>query len=105
MARKKKSRKQGGSAGLIAALLVGGVGAVAGLLALGRRSREAGRGQAIADGGSTAADLGRDQPHHGPGDRAPTDFRPDPTAPVMDRKRDAFAPATLPNPKRAQPIV
>ncbi len=34
----------------------------------------------------------------GANDRAPDEFRPDPTAPIAADKRDAFAPATLPNP-------
>ena len=119
MAKKnKKSKKQDANGALIAALVAGGIGMLLGMFALGRRGRNGASGRlgaidralglpsgAASDGGSTAADLGLDQPHHGPGDRAPTDFRPDPTAPVSDRKRDAFAPATMPNPNSAQPAA
>ena len=95
--RSKKRTSSGGST-WIAVLAVGGLGALAGLLAFGRRQSA---GDLLARGGSTAADLSLDHPRHGPGDRAPTDFRPDPTAPVDPRKRDAMAPATLPNPQGA----
>jgi hypothetical protein len=112
MAKKKSKKQQSGDNGaLVATLVAGGLGLLVGLFALGRRARGgAGTGVgaidralgmpsgAAADGGSTAADLGLDQPHHGPGDRAPVDYRPDPTAGIDERKRDAFAPATLPNP-------
>ena len=40
----------------------------------------------------------------GPGDRANMDFRPDPTAPVPEDRRDAMAPATIPNPMNAEPL-
>ena len=43
-----------------------------------------------------APDLALDQPHPGPGDRAPIDFRPDPTAPVPPAERDALRPAPYP---------
>ena len=117
---KKKSKKQesGDNGALVATVVAGGLGLLIGLFALGRR---AGSGAArpfgaidralgvpsgaAADGGSTAADLSLDQPHHGPGDRAPSDFRPDPTAAVDERKREAFAPATLPNPNSAEPAM
>lgn len=39
------------------------------------------------------------------GARAPDEFRPDPTAPVAEDKRDAFAPATLPNPNQTTPAM
>lgn len=110
---KKKSKKQqnGDNSTLIATALAGGLGLIIGLFFLGRRAGNGAAGPigaidralgvpsgAAADGGSTAADLALDQPHHGPGDRAPTDFRPNPTAGIDERKRDAFAPATMPNP-------
>ena len=113
MAKPKNNKKQasGDNGALIATLVAGGLGLLVGLFALGRRAGNGAAGPigaidralgvpsgAAADGGSTAADLSLDQPHHGPGDRAPSDFRPDPTAAVDKRKRDAFAPATLPNP-------
>ena len=111
MAKKKTKKQQGDNSALIATAVAGGLGLLIGLFALGRRAGSGAAGPigaidralgvpsgAAADGGSTAADLSLDQPHHGPGDRAPTDFRPDPTAAVDDRKRDAFAPATMPNP-------
>lgn len=114
MAKNKKSKKQDNSA-WIGAMVAGGAGALIGLFLLGRRGRDGASGVAGAidralgvpstaagDGGSTAADLGIDQPHHGPGDRAPADFRPDPTAPVPESRRDAFAPATLPNPNNVE---
>ena len=112
MAKKKTKKQQGGDNGaLIATAVAGGLGLLIGLFALSRRAGGGADGPfggidralgvpsgAAADGGSTAADLSLDQPHHGPGDRAPGDFRPDPTAAIDERKRDAFAPATLPNP-------
>lgn len=112
MAKKKAKKQQGGDNGaLIATLVAGGLGLLIGLFALGRRAGNGAAGPlgaidralgvpsgAAADGGSTAADLALDQPHHGPADRAPVDYRPDPTAAVDPRKRDAFAPATVPNP-------
>jgi hypothetical protein len=95
MAKKSKRTKQSSSgAGTIAALVAGGVAVAAGLVALARRSREA------REGGSSAADLALGKPH-GPGDRANPDFRPDPTAPVPKNRRDAMAPATIPNPMKA----
>lgn len=113
--KKKKSSKRGDQSTLIAALAIGGITAVAGVFALSRRAREGASGRwgaidralglpsgAAGDGGSSAADLGLDQPHHGPGDRANPDFRPDPTAPVPESRRGAMAPATIPNPNSAQ---
>ena len=119
MAKKtRKSKKQDGNTTLVAMLAAGGLGALIGLFVLGRRGADGMSGITgaidralglpsgpLADGGSTAADLTLDQPHHGPGDRAARDFRPDPTAPVDPRKRDAMAPATLPNPSVAQPVI
>ena len=118
MAKKSnKSKKQDSNATLIAALAIGGITAVAGLFAFSRRARDGASGLAGAidralglpsgaaeDGGSSAADLGLDKPH-GPGDRANMDVRPDPTAPVPEDRRDAMAPATLPNPMNAGPVV
>ena len=114
----KKSKRQNSiSPGVGAAVIAGGLGLLIGLFALGRR-RDGASGiagaidralgtpsMAAGDGGSTAADLALDQPHHGPGDRAPTDFRPDATAGVDPRKRDAFAPATMPNPNAVEPAM
>jgi hypothetical protein len=120
MAKKNgKSKKQGNqNASIAAALVAGGLGLAIGLFALGRRGRDGASGTAgavaralgtpsgaAADGGSSAADLDLDQPHHGPGDRAADDFRPDPTAAVPAERRDAFAPATLPNPNNAEPAM
>lgn len=118
MAKKSnKSKKQDSNATLIAALAIGGITAVAGLFAFSRRARDGASGLAGAidralglpsgaaeDGGSSAADLGLDKPH-GPGDRANPDFRPNPTAAVPENRRDAFAPATMPNPMNADPVV
>jgi len=99
MAKKSKKAKQGSSsAGTIAAMIAGGVALAAGLVALARRNRRAN------EGGSSAADLAPGKPH-GPGDRANMDFRPDPTAPVPEDRRDAMAPATLPNPMNAEPLT
>ena len=99
MAKKGKKAKRHSSGGrTIAAVIAGGAALAAGLF-LARRSRsEAG------EGGSSAADLALGKPH-GPGDRANMDFRPDPTAPVPEDRRDAMAPATLPNPMNAGPVV
>ncbi|HYZ47654.1 MAG TPA: hypothetical protein VE567_02045 [Sphingomonas sp.] len=115
---KKKSKKQRGNFGAIAAVAAAGIGVLGGLLALRRFGGDGSSGAAgaidralgkpsgaAADGGSTAADLGLDRPHPGPGDRAPQDFRPDPTAGVSDERRDAFAPATMPNPASAEPTM
>lgn len=119
MAKKQnKSKQRGGIDGnTIAMLVAGGAGLLIGLFALGRRGRDGASGIAGAidralglpsgaagDGGSSAADLDLDQPH-GPGDRASMDFRPDATAPVPASRRDAFAPATLPNPNKAAPAM
>jgi hypothetical protein len=100
MAKKSKKAKGASSNGrTIATVIAGSVALAAGLFAIARRNR-AGAGEA----GSSAADLALGQPH-GPGDRANMDFRPDPTAPVPKRRRDAMAPATLPNPMNAGPVV
>ena len=118
MAKKDKKSKQQDNSTLIAGIAAGGIGLLIGLFVLGKRTRDGASGvvgaidralgmpsTAAGDGGSTAADLSVDQPHHGPGDRAPTDFRPDMSAGVDERKRDAFAPATLPNPNASEPAM
>lgn len=56
-------------------------------------------------GGDKAPDLALDRPRPGAEDRAPSAFRPDPTATVPDDKRDAFAPATTPNPNKTTPAM
>jgi hypothetical protein len=114
MAKKNKKSKQDNST-LIAGIAAGGIGLLLGLFVLGKRTRDGTLGAidralgmpstAAGDGGSTAADLSLDQPHHGPGDRAPSDFRPDMSAGIDERKRDAFAPATLPNPNSTEPAM
>lgn len=117
MAKKSKKSKQDNST-LIAGIAAGGIGLLLGLFVLGKRTRDGTSGvvgaidralgmpsTAAGDGGSTAADLALDEPHHGPGDRAPTDFRPDMSAGIDERKRDAFAPATLPNPNSIEPAM
>jgi hypothetical protein len=51
------------------------------------------RGRTYAASAEHAApDLALDQPHPGPGDRAPVAFRPDPTAPVPAAERSALRP-------------
>lgn len=101
MAKKgKKAKRSQPGVRVIAVAFTIGAGVAAGLFALARRSRSG-----AGTGGSSAADLSLDQPHHGPGDRANMDFRPDPTAPVPADRRDAMAPATLPNPMTAEPSV
>ena len=52
-----------------------------------------------------ASDLALDRPRPGADDRAPSAFRPDPTAAVPDDTRDAFAPATTPTPNRVTPAM
>ncbi len=100
MARTKSKKQANGDNGaLVATVVAGGLGLLIGLFALNRRR------DGLAAGGSTAADLALDQPRHAPGDRAPTDFRPDATAAIDPRKRDAFAPATMPNPNAAEPAM
>lgn len=107
MTSKRKTKpQQSSSPALIAAAVAGGIGALIGMVLLGRRGA-VGVFSAVdnaLDEGSTAADL-KTPRHPGPGDRAPTDFRPDPTAPVNPRKRDGMAPATLPNPVTAEPAI
>jgi len=98
MAKKNKTKRASSNSRTIAAVIAGGAALAAGLFAL-RRTRGA-----AGEAGSSAADLALDQPH-GPGDRANMDFRPDPTAPVPKRRRGAMAPATLPNPINAGPVV
>jgi hypothetical protein len=115
MAKKNSKSKQHDNSTLIAGIAAGGIGLLLGLFVLGKRTRKGTLGAidralgmpstAAGDEGSTAADLALDQPHHGPGDRAPTDFRPDMSAGVDERKRDAFAPATLPNPNSTEPAM
>ena len=117
--RKKKTslRRQAGI-GLAAAVIAGGIGVIAGVLALGRRGQDGTTGlggivvralglpdAASGDDGSSAADLALDQPRHGPEDRAPDAFRPDATADIPADRREAFAPATMPNPMTAEPVV
>jgi hypothetical protein len=117
---KKNKKKQGSddNTALIAAIAAGGLGLLVGLFALARKGGNGPDGKAGAidralgmpsgaavDGGSTAADLSLDQPHHGPEDRAADDFRPDMSAAVPEDRRDAFAPATLPNPNASQPAM
>jgi hypothetical protein len=116
---KKTKRRDSDNNNLLGAVLVaGGIGALIGLLMFGRRMKDGASGiagaidralglpsEAAGDGGSSAADLGLDQPHHGPGDRAGEDFRPDATAAIPADRREAFAPATMPNPNAAQPAA
>lgn len=116
--KKAKRQQDSGNTLLGPILLAGGIGALIGLLVFGRRLNNGASGiagaidralglpsEAEGDGGSSAADLGLDQAHHGPDDRANEDFRPDPTAAVPADRREAFAPATMPNPNAAQPAA
>lgn len=120
MAKKNRKSKQssGDNSTLLATVAAGGIGLLIGLFALSRRNNNGSAGRAGAvdralgmpstaagDGGSTAADLSLDQPHHGPNDRAAEDFRPDMSASIPDDRRDAFAPATMPNPNASQPAM
>lgn len=78
--------------------------------ALGMPSEGAGElGGASAAGtltsGAAPASDAASGPIIGAGERAPDAFRPDPTAPVSADKRDAFAPATLPNPNDSTPAM
>lgn len=109
-------KKNGGDGNkiLFALLTAGTIGALIGLFALARKrdgiAGEIDRALGVSslplpDGGSSAADLGLDQPHHGPTDRAGEDFRPDPTAAIPADRRAAFAPATMPSPAVADPII
>lgn len=79
------------TAGSVAAgtLTLGAVAglAVAALFGLRRQAR-----RAPAPGEHVPTDLLGDT-HPGANDRAPIDFRPDPTAPVAASERDAFRPA------------
>jgi hypothetical protein len=98
MAKKNSRTKRGGTGTrTVAALVAGGVALAAGLVVLARRGRR-------REAGSSAADLALGKPH-GPGDRANPDFRPDPTAPVPKNRREAMAPATMPNPMNAGPLA
>jgi hypothetical protein len=98
MAKKnKKSKKQDSNGALIAGLMAGGAGLLVGLVMLARR------GQLGDSGPLGAIDRALGVPSGAAG--APTDFRPDPTAGVDPRKRDAFAPATVPNPNASEPAM
>jgi hypothetical protein len=51
------------------------------------------RGRSYAASAEHAApDLALDEPHPGPGDRAPPEFRPDPTASIPAAEREALRP-------------
>jgi hypothetical protein len=86
-----------------------GMGATTGGTGAGVRTGATGSasGGATGDisGGDAAPDLALDQPRPGSEDRAPSAFRPDVNAPVPDDKRDAFAPATMPNPNKTTPAM
>lgn len=77
--------------------------------ALGMPSEGAGElGGASAAGTLTSGAAPANDAAGGPiaaEERAPDEFRPDPTAPVSEDKRDAFAPATLPNPNQPTPAM
>ena len=120
MAKKNRKPKKsdGDNTALIATLAAGGIGLLIGLFALGRKVNDGASGVAgavdralglpsgaAADGGSSAADLALNEGHHGPSDRAGEDFRPDMSAEIPADRREAFAPATLPNPNKAQPAM
>lgn len=113
MAKKQnKSSKSEDKNAWIAVAAAGGLGLILGLFALGKRSARAGASgdagaidralgapsEAAGEGGGESADLALH-------DRAPDDFRPDMSAGIDPDKRDAFAPATLPNPNAAQPAL
>lgn len=84
----KNSRGSG-----IAAISIGAAVIAAGAAVIGYFAT---RGSGPGSAGHEAPDLGLDQPHPGPGDRAPEAFRPDPTASVPASEREAFRPATVP---------
>ena len=63
-------------------------GALLALLARGRTD--------ASSGGHQAPDLAPDRPRPGPDERAPEEFRPDPTAAVPASEREALRPATIP---------
>ena len=55
------------------------------------------RGRAVAPSpGHKAPDLAPDGPRPGPDERAPDEFRPDPTAAVPASEREALRPVTIP---------
>lgn len=97
------------------AAIAGGIG----LIALGLSLRARGSFDAMfpsaddVDGDDSPGTIDRalGMPSEGAGElggaaaRAPDEFRPDPTAPVSEDKRDAFAPATLPNPNQTTPAM
>ena len=93
---KKNKRKQADRAARNRTLtILGAIGAaVAGAVLLFARS---GKGEG---GEHRAPDLAADAPVPGT-DRAPVDFRPDPTAPVPESEREALRPATGPAPTLA----
>ena len=109
MAKKQQKKKQAkDNTSVLAIAAAGGIGLLVGLFALGRQGREGDAGaagtadrtlglpsEAAGDGGSAGVQI----------ERAPEAFRPDPTAPINPDKRDAFAPATMPNPNAAQPAM
>lgn len=71
----------------LGAIAIAGGGALFALLALGRRTYAASAEHA-------APDLALDEGRPGPDDRAPVEFRPDPTAPVTATEREALRPPT-----------
>jgi hypothetical protein len=86
--QRKAAAKPGKSLGLRTLSIGAVVGAVAAAgFALFKRNQAA-RGSAE----HVPTDLMGDR-HPGPEDRAPVDFRPDPTAPIPAGERDAFRPA------------
>ncbi|MDP5280214.1 hypothetical protein Q9Q95_14895 [Sphingomonas sp. DG1-23] len=91
-APRKQQRKADDSRSTGKALAIGtlSIGAALGAIAAGvfGLRKLAARGGA----GHVPTDLMGDT-HPGPEDRAPVDFRPDPTAPIPSSERDAFRPA------------
>lgn len=94
MARRKTGSPKTGRRGRtlralgVSALVAGGVSLI-GILAL----RRAG---SLGEAGHAAPDLALDQPRPGTEDRAPVEFRPDPTAAVPQAERESLRPPGLP---------
>lgn len=121
--QKKSDKSDSAVRGVDARTLALGGAAIAGgigLIALGLTLRSRGSFDALfpsaddVDGDDSPGTIDRalGMPSEGAGElggapveRAPEAFRPDPTAPVSDDKRDAFAPATLPNPNQTTPAM
>lgn len=98
MAKHKKHKPKSRTAGVstMRTVALAATGIAVGLFGVLLARRRPGEGHA-------APDLALDQDRHGPNDRAPEAFRPDPTAPISAADREALRPATGPVPSIVEP--